>query len=133
MGLFDEIEGALTGGQGGVDHNALSSLLGNGGLESLMSQFEQGGIGQVAQSWISNGGNLPISQDQLEAVLGSSQVQQLAGAMGIDPSNLSAALPELIHHLTPDGQIPAGGVEGMIGQAVNSGALQNVLSSFFPR
>ena len=123
MGLFDEIEGALTG-QGGVNHNALSSLLGNGGLESLMSQFERGGIGQVALSWVSNGGNLPISQDQLEAVLGSSQVQQLAGAMGVDPSNLSAALPELIHHLTPDGQIPAGGVEGMIG---------DVAPSFYPR
>ncbi len=135
MGLFDEIEGALTGqgGQGGVDHNALSSLLGNGGLQSMMSNFEQGGLGQIAQSWVSNGGNLPISQEQLEQVLGSSQVQQLASTMGIDPSNLSAALPELIHHLTPNGEIPAGGVEGMIGQAVNSGSLQNVLSSFFAR
>ncbi len=132
MGLFDEIEGALTG-QSGVDHNALSSLLGNGGLESIVSNFEQGGLGQVAQSWISNGTNLPVSQEQLEQVLGSSQVQQLASTMGIDPANLSAALPELIHHLTPDGRIPAGGVEGMIGQAVNSGALQNVLSSFFTR
>ena len=132
MGLFDEIEGALTG-SGNVDHNALTSLLGNGGLEAMLNNFEQGGIGHIAQSWISNGGNLPISQDQLEAVLGSSQVQQLASSMGIDPSNLSSALPELIHHLTPDGQIPAGGIEGMIGQAVNSGQLQNVLSSFFSR
>jgi len=133
MGLFDEIEGALTGGQGGVDHNALSSLLGNGGLQAMLSNFEQGGLGQVAQSWVSSGANLPISQEQLEAVLGSSQVQQLASAMGVDTSNLSAALPELIHHLTPDGQVPPGGIEGMIGQAVNSGALQNVLSSFFTR
>ena len=132
MGFLDEIEGAF-GGQGGVDQNALSSALGNGGLESLVNNFEQGGIGHIAQSWISGGGNLPISQDQLEAVLGSSQVQQLSSAMGIDPSNLSSALPELIHHLTPDGQIPEGGVEGMIGQAVNSGQLQNVLSSFFTR
>ena len=135
MGFLDEIEGAFEGqgGQGSVDQNALTSMLGNGGLESLVSNFEQGGIGHIAQSWISGGGNLPISQDQLEAVLGSSQVQQLSSAMGIDPSNLSSALPELIHHLTPNGQIPEGGVEGMIGQAVNSGQLQNVLSSFFTK
>ena len=132
MGLFDDIEGVV-GNQGAVNPDALTSMLGNGGLQSLVSNFEQGGLGHVAQSWISNGGNLPISQEQLENVLGSAQVQQLASSMGIDPSNLSTALPELIHHLTPDGQIPAGGVEGMIGQAVNSGALQNVLSSFFTR
>ena len=135
MGFLDEIEGAFggQGGQGSVDQDALTSMLGNGGLESMVSSFEQGGIGHIAQSWISGGGNLPISQNQLEAVLGSSQVQQLSSAMGIDPSNLSSALPELIHHLTPDGQIPEGGVEGMIGQAVNSGQLQNVLSSFFAK
>ncbi len=132
MGFLDEVEGAF-GGQNGVDQGALTSVLGNGGLESLVGNFEQGGLGHIAQSWISNGGNLPVSEDQLEAVLGSDQVQQLSSAMGIDPSNLSSALPELIHHLTPDGQIPEGGIEGMIGQAVNSGSLQNVLSSFLPR
>ena len=133
MGLFDDIEGVLGNQGGGVNQGALASILGNGGLQSLVSNFEQGGIGHIAQSWISNGANLPISQDQLEAVLGTSQVQQLASSMGIDPSNLSSALPELIHHLTPNGQVPTGGIEGMIGQAVNSSALQGVLSSFFTK
>ncbi len=132
MGLFDDI-GGMIGGQSGVDHGALASILGNGGLQSLVGTFEQGGFGPIAQSWISNGANLPISQAQLESVLGSGQVQQLAQALGIDPSNLSGALPELIHHLTPNGQIPQGGIEGMIGQIAGSGVLQNVLSSFLNR
>lgn len=132
MGLFDEIGGML-GGQNGIDHGALNTILGDGGLQSLVANFEQGGFGHIAQSWISNGANLPISQDQLQAVLGSGQVQQLAQAMGIDPSNLSQALPELIHHITPNGQIPAGGLQDILGQVANSGALQNVLSSFLNR
>lgn len=132
MGLFDELAGALDGqGAGGANASTLASLLGNGGLQTVVTSFEQGGVGHIVQSWISTGSNLPISQQQLEAVLGSSQVQQLATAMGIDPSNLSSALPELIHHVTPDGQIPQEGIEGMLGQALNSGALQNVFSSFF--
>jgi len=109
MGLFDELAGALENQGGGADPAALSSLLGGNGLQSIVGTFEQGGVGHIVQSWISSGANLPVSQDQLESVLGSSQVQQMASAMGIDPSTLSSALPELIHQLTPDGQIPQGG------------------------
>ena len=105
--------------------------LGNGGLQAMLSQFEQGGLGQVAQSWIGNGANLPVSTEQLQAVLGSEKVTALAQSLGIDTSQVAAALPGLVDHLTPGGQLPLGNIEDMLGQAVNSGALGNLLGGLF--
>jgi uncharacterized protein YidB (DUF937 family) len=73
----------------------------------------------VIQSWIGNGANLPISADQLTRVLGSPQVQQMAQQAGLNPQELSGALaqilPHIVDHLTPNGQIPAGGIQNAIG------------------
>ncbi len=81
----------------------------------LMQQFQQAGLGQQAGSWVSTGANLPISADQLSKVLGGSQLQQMASIAGMEPSQfgdqLSQLLPQLIDQLTPNGQMPTGGVE----------------------
>ena len=64
-------------------------------------------------SWISTGQNQPISGDQIQSVLGSQQVQELAARAGINPQMASAAiaqlLPLLVDKSTPNGQIPSGG------------------------
>jgi len=82
-----------------------------GGLSGLLQQFHDKGMGSLVSSWVGTGQNLPISADQLQHVLGSEQVKELAAKAGISPeaasSHLSELLPMLIDKLTPNGQVPA--------------------------
>ena len=84
-----------------------------GGLSGLLQQFHDKGLGGLVSSWVSTGQNLPISADQIQHVLGSEQVKELAARAGISPdsvsSHLSQLLPVLVDKLTPNGQVPQGG------------------------
>ena len=81
----------------------------SGGLMGLVEKFSAGGLGEQAASWVSTGQNLPITSDQVQAVLGSSFVQDIATKMNIDTtnvaSNLAYLLPLVIDKLTPDGEV----------------------------
>lgn len=119
MGLLDQVVGALAGGQAGGANPLLQivmQLLNNpqtGGLGGLLQAFQRGGLGNVADSWVSTGQNLPISPEQLEAVLGGGQMQDIAAQLGITPQQASGSLadllPQVIDQLTPDGQLPQEG------------------------
>ena len=133
MGLLDQLAGMLTAnsaGTAGAAGGSASSpaliqqvigMLGNqggaggvgGGLGGLMAQFEQGGLGHIFQSWVANGANLPVSAAQLQQILGNGQLAQIAQSLGIDhgaaAGGLAQVLPEIIHHLTPNGELPAAG------------------------
>jgi uncharacterized protein YidB (DUF937 family) len=67
-------------------------------------------MGGLVSSWVSTGQNLPISADQIQNVLGSEQVKELAAKAGISPdvvsSHLAQLLPMLVDKLTPNGQVP---------------------------
>jgi uncharacterized protein YidB (DUF937 family) len=84
-----------------------------GGLSGLLQKFQQGGLGDVAQSWISNGENQSVSADQLHNVLGSDVVSGLAQKVGMEPSQvtglLSQVLPHIVNAGTPNGEVPQGG------------------------
>ncbi|MDO9432892.1 MAG: YidB family protein [Phenylobacterium sp.] len=120
MGLLDGILGGASGGEGSPI-GAITDLLGGqeGGLGGLMNAFEKGGLGGVAQSWIASGANLPISAEQIQAVLSSGMVADFAAKLGVDPTTaadtLAKVLPQVIDHLTPDGQLPTGGQGGFGG------------------
>jgi uncharacterized protein YidB (DUF937 family) len=83
-----------------------------GGLSGLLQQFHDKGLGALVTSWVSTGQNLSISADQIQHVLGSEQVKELAAKAGISPdvasSHLAEFLPMLIDKLTPNGQVPQG-------------------------
>jgi len=126
MGLFDSVVGALAGGQSGGDSPLLSivmQLINNpqtGGLGGLVQAFEQGGLGSVVSSWVSTGQNLPISAEQIKAVLGGGKLQEIASQLGVSTDQASGSLaellPKVVDHLTPNGQLPEGGnllAEGM--------------------
>ena len=122
MGLLDSVLGGLMGGAGGNASpmgGVLSSLLGGGGQQGgigmaqgggLVSQFEQAGLGHIAQSWVGNGPNQSVSPQQLQSVLGEQQVQGMASQAGMAPtdflSQLSQHLPNAVHGMTPNGQLP---------------------------
>jgi len=137
MGLLDSVVGMVTGqsdpmGQGGGNQAALiaavvSMLNANGsggGLNDLIARFEQGGLGSVIGSWVSTGHNLPISAEQLQSVLGSGQLGQIAAQLGLShgeaATQLSQVLPQVVDHLTPNGQLPASGEGGDIGSLIGS-------------
>jgi uncharacterized protein YidB (DUF937 family) len=110
MGLLDTLASQL----GGDNNGALSALLEQqGGISGLIEKFQQGGLGEIAQSWIGTGDNLPISAEQIQSVLGNETVANIAAKFGVDPEQaagqLSSVLPQLIDGLTPNGQVPEGG------------------------
>lgn len=84
-----------------------------GGVSGLIQTFHDRGLGGVVESWIGMGQNQPISAEQIQTVLGSDQVKNLAAKVGISPeeasSKLSEILPTLIDKLTPAGKVPEGG------------------------
>lgn len=116
MGLLD---GVLGGGGEGSPVAAITHLLGGqeGGLGGLIGAFEQGGLGEVAKSWVSSGENLPISAEQIQGVLSHGMVAEFAQKLGVDPqqaaATLAQVLPQVVDHLTPNGQVEAGGLGGL--------------------
>ena len=116
MGLLDSIVGAVTGkGDAGAGSAQLVGILGglleqSGGIQGLMSKFSQGGQGKTFSSWVGMGENQEISADQIQKVLGSTQVSALAARLGVDPAQasqfLAEYLPKVVDKLTPNGSIP---------------------------
>lgn len=119
MGLLDSVVGALAGGQSGGESPLLTvvmQLINNpqtGGLAGLVQSFQQGGLGSIVNSWVSTGQNLPISAEQIQAVLGGGQLQNIAAQLGMSTEQASGGLadllPQLVDKLTPNGQVPEGG------------------------
>ncbi len=102
--------GQSMGGQsmGGQSMGGMGGMA--GGLGGLVSSFEQAGLGHVVQSWIGNGPNQAVSPQQLQGVFGQDQVQNMANQAGMQPndflSQLSQHLPNAVHGVTPQGQLP---------------------------
>jgi uncharacterized protein YidB (DUF937 family) len=46
-----------------------------GGISGLVQQFHDKGLGDVVNSWVSTGQNLPISADQIKSVLSNEHIQ----------------------------------------------------------
>jgi uncharacterized protein YidB (DUF937 family) len=116
MGLLDDLENkavnSVLGGSSNPLATGLLQAINNhpGGLPALLQSFHDKGLGSIASSWVGTGQNLPITADQIQHVLGSDQVKQLAAKAGISPdaagASLAQLLPTLIDKLTPNGQIP---------------------------
>ncbi|MCW5575371.1 MAG: DUF937 domain-containing protein [Burkholderiales bacterium] len=121
MGLLDsiagQVTGAITGNPGGTEAKlleAVSTLISkSGGLQGLLAMFQQKGLGDIAASWVGTGQNSPISGDQLQSVLGSGSIRDIAAALGLSPgdasNSLARLLPQVIDKLTPNGQVAEGG------------------------
>ncbi len=119
MGLLDSVTGALGGGTGGSQNDILSSIMNliggqSGGLNGLISQFTSKGLGDIISSWVGTGKNLPISSEQIQNVLGSDTIKNIASKLNIDTGSvanqLSNLLPQVVDKLTPDGKVPEGDI-----------------------
>ncbi|MDI3462781.1 MAG: hypothetical protein OJF50_001602 [Nitrospira sp.] len=127
MGLMDQLGqavGGMMGGQGTQNSllQVLAGLLGKDssleGLAGLIQAFQKNGLGEIVNSWVSTGQNLPITPSQVEQGLGGDLLSQLASQAGLSSgaagSQLAGLLPDLVDKLTPNGKIEAGGLEQLL-------------------
>ena len=119
MGILDSLEnspafkGALGQLEAAVVPVVLSEVLGNGGqggLSAIVAKLQQAGFGDQVKSWLGNGQNLPITAEQLQQVLGSDTVKQLAARFNIPVDQLAQVLaqqlPKAVDHASPEGRFP---------------------------
>ena len=100
----------LKNGLGGVLAGGAAGSVLSGGLNDLLKQFQQGGHGDVAKTWVATGPNKAISSDDLAKALGGDQIETLMAHTGLSRQDLLAGLsqylPEVVNQLTPDGRLP---------------------------
>jgi len=105
-GIGDLLKGGLGGLLAG---GAAGSILG-GGLNDLVKQLQQKGLGDAANSWIGTGPNKPVGPNDLANALGADQINSLMAHSGMSRDELleglSQNLPQVVDQLTPDGQVP---------------------------
>ena len=83
MGLFDSLKGALESEALPVVINTVLAQTQYHDLPGLVTALDKGGLGPQVQSWLGNGANIPITEDQLKTVLGNAQVQEFARHLGL--------------------------------------------------
>lgn len=119
MGLLDMLKGAGQSGGGDAQNSLLNAVVGmigeqKGGLGGFVQDLAGKGLGDIVNSWVSTGQNLPVSAEQLKQGLGGTLLSQLASKAGVPPdqlvSQLAQLLPQIIDKLTPDGQVPKGDI-----------------------
>jgi uncharacterized protein YidB (DUF937 family) len=95
-----------------------------GGLEGVVNSLNQSGLGSVVTQWIGNGPNPPVTPGQITNALGTGPINDIAGRLGISPdmagTALSQLLPHIVDHLTPNGQLPQGGLSRAGGDLMSS-------------
>jgi uncharacterized protein YidB (DUF937 family) len=128
MGLLDALT-SIAGGASPEHHgvaDALSQVMQEhpGGMDGLLNQLKQNGLGEQVQSWVSPGTNQAVSPEQVQQGLGNSMLEGIAQRAGISPAIASGViavvLPLVVSHLSGAG-----------GQAQQSGGLASLASSIF--
>jgi uncharacterized protein YidB (DUF937 family) len=109
MSFFGGLIGGAIGAEMALVLNGVVER--HGGWNGLVQQFEQQGYGDKIKSWIGTGENQAISPEQIQQVLGSQTVRDLAAKVGVSPDELAAKLSELmpkaVDQATPSGTVPA--------------------------
>lgn len=119
MSLLDQVAGALSESQSAPNGDLLATIMQllndpkHSGLPGLIQSFQHGGLGEVVNSWVSTGQNLPVSAEQIQSVLGGTSLQDIAAKLGMSPEqaagSLAEILPQAVDTMTPNGQLPEGG------------------------
>jgi uncharacterized protein YidB (DUF937 family) len=124
MGLLD----ALTSIAGGAspEHQGVADALSQvmqehpEGMDGILNQLKQNGLGQQVESWVSPGENKSISPEQVQQGFGSTILENIAQRAGISPAVASGViavvLPLVVSHMSGNSGQPAQS-EGLAGLA----------------
>jgi uncharacterized protein YidB (DUF937 family) len=108
MGLLDSLVGGAVGA--GLAVAASRIIDQHGGVQGVINQMQQHGLGDTVRSWVSTGPNMPITAEQIHQVFGSGTIEEMAQRAGMNPQQLAQQLaqffPQAVDHLTPNGQVP---------------------------
>jgi uncharacterized protein YidB (DUF937 family) len=108
MSLLDGLLGGVVGAEMVSVVNGLIEK--HGGVQGIVTQLEQQGLGATVRSWVGTGANQPISAEQLHQAFGADALKQMAAKLGLSPQDLaqklSQVLPQAIDKLTPGGVVP---------------------------
>ncbi len=81
-----------------------------GGLDGVVKNFENSGLGKQVHSWIGLGPNEKISEVDISKVINADKLKEIAKNAGIDLEKANALLaqylPEVIDKATPEGKLP---------------------------
>ena len=109
MGLFDGLKNALEGEAFPAMLNTLLAQTPYHDLNGLLAALQNGGLGPQVKSWLGNGQNMQITAEQLKAVLGNSQVQDIARHLGLPVDEvltlLAQYLPQIVDKASPTGKL----------------------------
>lgn len=117
MKMMDSGSGSGSNSSSGI--GSMLDLIGGekGGLNSLTEMFGGKGMGDLMESWVGKGENKKAEPNQIEKVIGSDKVKMFAEKNGMDFGGalgmIAQFLPLIIDKLTPDGNIPGDGFEGL--------------------
>jgi uncharacterized protein YidB (DUF937 family) len=126
MGLLD----ALTSIAGGAspEHQGVADALSQvmqehpEGMDGILNQLKQNGLGQQVESWVNPGENKSISPEQVQQGFGSTVLENIAQRAGISPAVASGViavvLPLVVSHMSGNSGQPAqsGGLAGLAGK-----------------
>jgi uncharacterized protein YidB (DUF937 family) len=120
-GLGGLLGGILGGGSqagGGVGGHPMlrmllplvASMLMNGGLQKLLSRFQEQGQGETAQSWVGTGANEPVDAAAVREAMDDDELDRIATQLGVSHDEAAAAvaqvLPDVVDQVTPGGNVP---------------------------
>jgi len=76
-------------------------------LSGLVAALQNGGLDEQVKSWLGPSANLPVTAEQLRAVLGNAHVQDFARQLGLPVDQalktMAQYLPEIVDKASPNG------------------------------
>lgn len=104
-------------------------------ISSIMENLNAGGLMSLAQSWLGDGDNEPVSGEQITNILGSDKISAFASQLGLSEDQaiggLQEAVPSIIDQVSSGGSLmdmagsllggdnsaASGGLGGLLGMA----------------
>ena len=118
------------GGQGNQNMDAVSGvlqkLIGSGDqvdIAGMVSAMQSGGLASMVSSWLGDGDNDAISENQIRDVVGGDKITAAAAQLGTDENSLLAgltsALPKMVDSSSSGGSLldAIGGLDGAMNMA----------------
>ena len=124
---LDTISDALGGIFGSKDGEGLD-------LSSIISNLQNGDLGEIVSSWIGSGENAPIEPEKVPELIGEDKIQEFAQKLGVDEEAakkaLADALPAVVDKATNEDSNLLGDLLDKVGGV--EGAM-DMLNSFFKK
>jgi uncharacterized protein YidB (DUF937 family) len=110
LGLGDMLKSLLGQAESGALPALINAVLAKTeyrDLNGLVAALQKGGLDEQVKSWLGPNTNLPVTAEQLRAVLGNAQVQELARQLGLPVDQalktMAQYLPEIVDKASPNG------------------------------